>query len=226
MASPQIKRASPAFDPAGSTATVKTVKAVRRTQEDRSRITKDKLLAATIEVLLRDGYSGLTMKEVAKASGVSNGALMHHYANKAELVVEATAMVYEEAIVRGQRMAQTAGAAEKPIEGFITDCLSVYFDWPFLAALESIVVARTDPDLMARILPVMERYRVTCDDIWMGVFKKAGVPAKRARVLLNLSLNLVRGMGLNRLWQHDDAHYQIYLKEWITMANQQLAQLK
>ena len=226
MASPQIKRASPAFEPAKKTATVKTVKAVRRTQEDRSRTTKEKLLAATIEVLLRDGYSGLTMKEVAKASGVSNGALMHHYANKAELVVEATAMVYEEAIVRGQRMAQTAGAAEKPIEGFITDCLSVYFDWPFLAALESIVVARTDPDLMARILPVMERYRVTCDDIWMGVFKKAGVPAKRARVLLNLSLNLVRGMGLNRLWRHDDAHYQIYLKEWITMANQQLAELK
>jgi len=226
MASPQIKRSSPAFDPARKTATVKTVKAVRRTQEDRSRITKDKLLAATIEVLLRDGYSGLTMKEVAKATGVSNGALMHHYATKAELVVEATAMVYEEAIVRGQRMAQTAGAVEKPIEGFITDCMSVYFDWPFLAALESVVVARTDPDLMARILPVMERYRVTCDDIWMGVFRKAGIPTKRARVLLNLSLNIVRGMGLNRLWRHDDAHYQIYLKEWIAMANQQLVSLK
>ena len=123
-------------------------------------------------------------------------------------------------------MAQTPSAAEKPIEGFITDCLSVYFDWPFLAARESIVVARTDPDLMAKILPVMERYRVTCDEIWLGVFKKAGVPVKRARVLLNLSPNIVRGMGLNRLWRHDDAHYQIYLKEWITMANQQLAQLK
>jgi AcrR family transcriptional regulator len=198
------------------------MKAVRRSQEDRSRTTKDKLLAATIEVLLRDGYSGLTMKEVAKAADVSNGALMHHYATKAELVVEATAMVYEEAIVRGQRIAQTAGAVEKPIEGFIADCMSVYFEWPFLAALESVVVARTDPDLMAKILPVMEHYRLICDDIWLDVFKKARIPAKRARVLLNLSLNIVRGMGLNRLWRHDDAHYQIYIKEWIAIANQQL----
>lgn len=226
MASPQIKRSSTAFAPAKKTAAVKTVKTIRRTQEDRSRITKDKLLSAAIEVLLRDGYSGLTMKEVAKASGVSNGALMHHYTTKAELVVEATAKVYEEAITRGQRVAQTAGAVGKPIEGFITDCMSVYFDWPFLAALESIVVARTDPDLMVKILPVMERYRVTCDDIWMSVFKQAGIPTMRARVLLNLSLNIVRGMGLNRLWRHDDAHYQIYLKEWIAIANQQLGSLK
>jgi AcrR family transcriptional regulator len=219
MASSQIKR-----NPSAAMTEVKPVaaKALRRSQEDRSRSTKEKLLTATIEVLLRDGYSGLTMKEVAQASGVSNGALMHHYTTKAELVVEATAMVYEEAIVRGQRIAQTADAAEKPIEGFITDCLSVYFEWPFLAALESIVVARTDPELMQKILPVMERYRVTCDEIWMGVFKKAGVPVKRARVLLNLSLNLVRGMGLNRIWRHDDVHYQAYLKEWIVIANQQL----
>jgi AcrR family transcriptional regulator len=213
------------FEPAISAKTVaiaRTDKPSRRTQEDRSRSTRDKLLAATIQVLLRDGYSGLTMKEVAKESGVSNGALMHHYANKAELVVEATAMVYEEAIVRGQRMAQTAGASERLIEGHITDCMSVYFDWPFLAALESIVVARTDPDLMERIQPVMERYRVTCDDIWLAVFKEAGVPVKRARMLMNLSLNVVRGMGLNRMWRHDDAHYQAYLKDWIAIANQQL----
>ena len=202
-----------------------TEKGHRRTQEDRSRTTRESLLTATIEVLIRMGYSGLTMKEVAKSSGVSNGALMHHYASKAELVVAATAMVYEEAIMRTQHIAETACATEKPVEGFINVCLRVYFEWPFLAALESIVVARTDPDLMSRILPVMERYRVNCDEIWMSVFKKAGVPTRRARVLLNLSLNLVRGMALNRIWRHDDAQYQTYLKEWILIANQQILRL-
>ena len=33
----------------------------------------------------------------------------------------------------------------------------------------------------------------------------------------------IRGMGLNRMWRHDDAHYQAYLKEWTAMANAQLA---
>lgn len=194
----------------------------RRTQADRTRVMREKLMQAAIDVLLKQGYSRLTTKEVARVAGVSNGALMHHFASKSELVVAATAMVYEEAIVRGQRAAQRVDADRKPIEGYISDCLSVYFDWPFIAALESIMVARTDPELMEQILPVMERYRMTCDGIWMKVFKRAGLPAARAKSVLNLTLNLVRGMAINRLWRHDDRNYQLYLKEWAAIAAREI----
>lgn len=193
----------------------------RRRQEDRSRETRDKLMQAAIDVLLRDGYNRLTMKEVAAAAGVSSGALMHHFSSKAELVVAATAMVYDEAIVRGQRVAQTVDADRRPIEGYIADCTSVYFDWPFLAALETIVVARTDPELMDKVLPVMEHYRRTCDVIWLAVFQKAGLSEGRAKDLLNLTLNLVRGMAVNSIWRRDDAHYRHVLEAWVAMASRE-----
>lgn len=193
----------------------------RRKQGDRSRETREKLMQAAIVVLLREGYNRLTMKEVVKEAGVSSGALMHHFTNKAELVVAATATVYEEAILRGQRVAQTVDAELNPIEGYITDCTSVYFDWPFLAALETIVVARTDSDLMERILPVMEKYRSTCDLIWLGVFRKAGLTETRAKELLNLTLNLVRGMAVNSIWRHEDAGYRRYLNTWVAIASRE-----
>ncbi len=180
-------------------------------------------MQAAIDVLLEQGYSRLTTKEVARVAGVSNGALMHHFTSKAELVVAATAMVYDEAIVRGQRVAQTVDADRKPIEGYLSDCMSVYFDWPFIAAIETIMVARTDPQLMEQILPVMERYRATCDEIWLKVFKRAGLSTARAKLLLNLTLNLVRGMALNRLWRHDDRNYHAYLKEWVAIAAREIA---
>lgn len=195
----------------------------RRTQADRTRVTREKLMQAAIDVLLEQGYSRLTTKEVARVAGVSNGALMHHFTSKAELVVAATAMVYDEAIVRGQRVAQTVDADRKPIEGYLSDCMSVYFDWPFIAAIETIMVARTDPQLMEQILPVMERYRATCDEIWLKVFKRAGLSTARAKLLLNLTLNLVRGMALNRLWRHDDRNYHAYLKEWVAIAAREIA---
>lgn len=179
-------------------------------------------MQAAIDVLLEQGYSRLTTKEVARVAGVSNGALMHHFTSKAELVVAATAMVYDEAIVRGQRVAQTVDADRKPIEGYLSDCMSVYFDWPFIAAIETIMVARTDPQLMEQILPVMERYRATCDEIWLKVFKRAGLSTARAKLLLNLTLNLVRGMALNRLWRHDDRNYHAYLKEWVAIAAREI----
>ncbi|MBU4611688.1 TetR/AcrR family transcriptional regulator [Achromobacter sp. GG226] len=193
---------------------------VRRTQEERRRETREKLLAAAIDVLMRSGYNRLTLKEVASAAGLSNGALMHHFTTKAELVVAATAVVYDEAILRGKHLASQPDAVKKPIEGFIGDCLSVYFDWPFIAALEAIVVARTDPELLERILPVMQHYRQSTNDVWLAVFRQAGLSARDARHLLNLTLNLVRGMAVNRMWQADDATYRGLIKEWVAMATE------
>lgn len=193
----------------------------RRSQEDRSRDAKERLLSATIDVLMRRGYNGLTTKEVASTAGLSNGALMHHYASKAELVIAATTAVYDECIARGQRIAHSPDAIKKPVEGFISDSLSVYFDWPFLAALEVILVARTDDELMERIKPVMKHYRESSNALWLDVFKKAGYTPKQARTILNLTLNMTRGMGINRIWQHDDEYYQTLLKEWIKIIDDQ-----
>jgi len=218
----QTTKGAPGARASAANRGAKAPKPQRRSQEDRSRSARERLLRAAVAVLVRDGYGGLTMKEVAREAGLSSGALMHHYTNKGELVVAATAMIYEEALVRGQRSAQSPEAARAPVDGFIADCLSVYFDWPFVAALEIIVVARTDPELMERMLPVMEHYRVTCDAIWLAVFRKAGVPAKEARLALNLSLNIVRGMAINRLWRHDEPYYKAYLKEWTAIANAKL----
>lgn len=197
----------------------------RRTQEDRSREARGKILAATIDVLMQRGYGGLTTKEVAKHAGISNGALMHHYATKAELVVAATAEVYEEWSRRGQRIAKSAKAMESPVEGFIDVCLSVYFDWPFITALEVIMVARTDEELMAKVLPVMEQYRATTNQLWLQVFRKAGMSAAEAKSVLNLTLNIVRGMAVNRLWQKDEKSYRLYLKDWIKIVQGQFPSL-
>ncbi|MES2263669.1 MAG: TetR/AcrR family transcriptional regulator [Pseudomonadota bacterium] len=195
----------------------------RRSQVERSREARDRLLAAAIDVLIRKGYNGLTTKEVAGCAQMSNGALMHHFSSKEELVVAATSAVYQAAIARGQQVANTEAAARRPIEGFITDCLSIYFDWPFIAALEVIVVARTDMALMTRILPVMEAYRDTVNGIWLKVFERAGMTAAQANSVLNLTLNLVRGMAVNSLWRKDERLYKAQLEEWVELMELKLA---
>jgi AcrR family transcriptional regulator len=193
------------------------VEGQRRSQEDRSRDARERLLAAAIDVLIRKGYGGLTTREVAKCAQMSNGALMHHFVSKEELVVAAAAAVYKAAVSRGQQRANTAEATKKPIEGFVTDCLSIYFDWPFIAALEVIIVARTDPALMARILPVMEDYRQTVNVIWLEKFIESGIQPQRAETVLNLTLNLVRGMAVNSLWRKNEKLYRQQLEEWVTL---------
>jgi AcrR family transcriptional regulator len=207
----------------GSAPLRQQVEGKRRSQIDRSREARDRLLASAIDVLIRKGYNGLTTKEVASCAQMSNGALMHHFASKEDLVVAATASVYQAAISRGQQIANTAEAATRPVEGFITDCLSIYFDWPFIAALEVIVVARTDPALMARILPVMEEYRDTVNEIWLNVFEQSGMASDMAGTVLNLTLNLVRGMAVNSLWRKNEKQYKQQLEEWVALMNSTIA---
>lgn len=191
-----------------------TVKRPRRTQATRTLEAREKLLKATIEVLVDRGYNGLTTKEVAARAGLSNGALVHHFGTKADLIMAATAFIYDRAIEKGRAVAQSERARRDPLDAFIVDCLSVYFEWPFIAASEILMVARTDAMLLDQITLLMKRFRRTMNDIWLPVFVRANMKERHASFVLLTTLNMIRGMAINSLWQRDEAHYKALLREW------------
>src|SRR6266702_3013958 len=139
----------------------------RRTQESRSRAARERLLAATIDVLIDRGYNGLTTKEVASRAGFSNGALVHHYRTKADLVIAATAHVYDRCIINGKKIAASDKARRHPVRAYIDDCLEVYLGWPFIAASEVLVAARTDQTLMVQVDEFMQHYRRNMNVVWL-----------------------------------------------------------
>ncbi len=50
---------------------------------------KEAILEAAQRLILRSGYSGLSMRELAKQSGLAKGTIYHHFRNKQELYLEA-----------------------------------------------------------------------------------------------------------------------------------------
>ncbi|UWU89077.1 hypothetical protein [Bradyrhizobium sp. CB1015] len=139
---------------------------------------------------------------------------MHHYRSKADLVIAATSHAYDCAAVLGRQRAEKAAASSEPLREFIADCRTIYFDWPFLATEEVIVAARTSPELMGRLKPVLERFHSEMKDVWLKAFVAAGYDAGEAEILLSLTLNLIRGMAVNRTWQQDQATYERLIEEW------------
>ncbi len=55
----------------------------------RANATRSKLLAATMKLSKEKDYENLTVREICKQAGVSNGAFYHHYQTKDQLVLEA-----------------------------------------------------------------------------------------------------------------------------------------
>jgi AcrR family transcriptional regulator len=189
---------------------------LRRTQETRSRTTRDKLLQATIDVLMECGYAGLTTAQVDARAGVSSGARVHHYPTKTDLVIAAASMAYRRAAELGQARAQTARTSPESLRHFVEDCRSVYFDWPFLTTVEVVVAARTDAELMARIVPVLDEFHSALRKTWTQAFVEAGYERDEAEAVLRMTLNMIRGMALNRIWENDVAEYERLIETWCT----------
>jgi AcrR family transcriptional regulator len=58
---------------------------VKRTQAERSDATRTALVAAARPLFAQRGYAGVGTEEIARAAGVTRGALYHHFDGKREL---------------------------------------------------------------------------------------------------------------------------------------------
>src|ERR1700753_2115463 len=68
----------------------------RRSNVQRTVEMKNRLLSATIDVLLKRGYTDLTTREVAARAACSRGAFQHHFRTKEELVLAAVEHLFDE----------------------------------------------------------------------------------------------------------------------------------
>ena len=57
----------------------------RRTQAERTEATRTALIAAARPLFAQRGYAGVGTEEIARAAGVTRGALYHHFEGKCEL---------------------------------------------------------------------------------------------------------------------------------------------
>ena len=64
----------------------------------------------------------------------------------------------------------------------------------------------------------MQRYRKTMNAIWIEAFIRAGYSEQESSFLIMSTLNLVRGMAINSIWQRDLSYYKAFLCEWSKIA--------
>ncbi len=55
-------------------------------QQLKSKLTKDKIFKAAKEILKRNGYESLSIKNICEEAGVSNGSFYHHFQSKEDLL--------------------------------------------------------------------------------------------------------------------------------------------
>jgi AcrR family transcriptional regulator len=179
-------------------------------QQDRSHATQQRLLDATIECLIKHGWSGTTTTVVAETAGVSRGAQLHHYPTKSALVLAAVDHLTKR---RAEELRAEAAGHDRSIENVI-DLLAAAFTGPlFHAALEVWVAARTDDALRDALVPLeatigRELFRLTVELL------DADDTRPDVRNAIQTTLELLRGLGVANLLSDDSARRRAVLADW------------
>jgi AcrR family transcriptional regulator len=96
----------------------------RRTQAERSEATRAALIAAARRLFAERGYAGVGTEELVRASGVTRGALYHHFQDKADLFAAVFEQIEREL---AERLATEALSKEDPWEGLLAG-LEMFLD--------------------------------------------------------------------------------------------------
>lgn len=194
------------------TGTGAAIKGERVPQAERRRITRGKLLDATIESLIDLGYARTTTVEVGERTGLSRGTQLHYFPSKADLLVAAIEHLADE---RSREFEVELQARVKtgadPIDTMV-DMLWVLFSDPiYWATVELMVAARTDPELLERF----EAFERSLGRRIYEAFKDlTGRKGRNAKAALEMRIYFMRGLAMERIFRQNEAHYTQLLERW------------
>jgi AcrR family transcriptional regulator len=192
----------------------------KRRQQIRSVETRERLIQATLDEIFEVGYHAATTQDIAARANVSRGALLHHFPTRADLVLAAMEELLEDGTRRIRAVADEVQAGKGSLEGFVEFLWQLFSGRFFYLSLEMITEARNDPALRERMIPVVKRFHQALDGIWSAFCDQAKRPSRQAQVILNLTLCLVRGMGVQTVLRPEPGYYRELIEAWTALLPQ------
>jgi AcrR family transcriptional regulator len=181
----------------------------RRRQEERSAETRERLIAAAIEAICELGYPEATTTVISVRAGVSRGALQHHFASRADLIIAVIDAVATELNFR----LDVAALAAMPLEARVEMLVEHYwrvFDGPmFRAALNIWLAIAGDPVLARRLRSRLGEIQEDIVRSWHVLFADQPRTDAELSSVRRLCMATVRGYAISRMfdttrsWQHD-----------------------
>ncbi len=180
-------------------------------QQQRSRLTRQRLLDATVDCLAELGWTGTTVAVVAERAGVSRGAAQHHFRTRMDLLSAVVDEIIDVRLAEMRRLAETT--ARPTTEAVLEPLGALYAGRLFRAFLHVWVAASVDEQLRAQVVPLearlgREAHRLAVDLLGADE-RRSGV-----RESVQATLDLARGLGLAAVLTDDSARRAGVLRSW------------
>jgi len=193
-------------------------------QRERSEATRAKILDAAVRVLVQHGYATASTTRIVQEAGVSRGAMLHHFPNKALLMQEVLRHVLdarERAFHRALEEATGADAVSDVIDAFWG---AVGAEEAFVPWLELTVAARTEPGLQRVVAKATAELDGVIRQNFRELFDVEG-QSGIVELLPELGMAVLQGLAMRDLIERrpEQTDQVLGIVKWV--ANQQLAAL-
>ncbi|MGW6379239.1 TetR/AcrR family transcriptional regulator [Rhodococcus sp. NPDC055112] len=186
---------------------------MREPQQDRSRLTRQRLLEATIDCLADQGWAATTVGVVAKRAGVSRGAAQHHFPTREDLITAALEFMFDSRMEAARLEATGLPAGPGRTEAIVTRLVEYYTGTLFKAALQVWTAAASDPALRERVLPLEEKFGRVAHRTAVAMLRVEDGDLIAHR-WVQLTLDLARGLGLADVLTDDSKRRAELIKQW------------
>lgn len=185
-------------------------------KQDRSRVTRQRLLESAVTCLAEHGWSGSTVAVVAEHAGVSRGAAQHHFPTREDLFTAAVEYVADQ-----RSAALRAVPAPSGTRAAVETLVRLYTGQLFRAALQLWVAASYEPQLGPRVRDLelrigRETHRMALE--LLGADER--VPGVRETV--QGLLDMARGLGLANLLSDDSSRRRRVVAQWAGILDEAL----
>lgn len=168
-------------------------------------------------IMVNKGYAGFRTAEAAEAAGVSRGAMTHHFPSKDDLVVALVEHVFEKSAELGRKRVRDFGSVDEVIAELISDSREFFFSELFLIAMDLAIQGRMGNARLGGVQAVSATSRLSVEESWLNALVAVGIPVSVAEDLLWLTLSIVRGLAVRRLWQVDPSRFNRLFRLWREM---------
>jgi AcrR family transcriptional regulator len=186
----------------------------RRSQEQRSAETRERLIVAAIECIERVGYVEATTTLIAQQANVSRGALQHHFATKTDLIVAVIDRVSEELNLRFDVASLAAAPLETRVAAIVDRYWDVFTGPSFRAVLGISLSIAGEPALASRLSDSLDEARESYGVVWHELFRDAGLSAAELSAIRRVVMSAARGFGVLKMLQplgdHDADRTTLY----------------
>lgn len=167
---------------------------------EKARATREHLIATAIDVVRQRTYGAATMFEVAKAAGVTPGALQHHFGSRAMLMLAILQTILESTEEDGIAWPDASMPLPERASAYLDALWTRLYEPPrFLTAWSVYFGAADESALQPRIADMRRELTASVHVRFRQIFPEARAHADLPAVV-DLILSALRGMGVARLF--------------------------